>query len=283
MRGRSAAISVCALCAVILLTLVPSVTLGYTLRVHIPLPSGGTLPAFCFLPDYPVKHPLPAVIVGVGVGSHLIPQFHAHCQQLASYGFVVLLIDPSNYPESLFPGPFTWDKGLGYAQASVNQVVVAARLFFSDEWYLDNIKASVDYLCSWPMVDASRIALSGHSQPANAALTYACRDLRIKAVIWNYGGSPWITPYDPMRLPPVEIFHGTADEVYSVKYAYRLALQLKSHMRPCELNIYPGQKHLFNIYYDPRKGESRYNSPVIQDAFARLLHFLRGALLLDFR
>lgn len=283
LRGLSAARSICILCASLLIALSPSVSQAYSYRVHILLPSGSYLPGFCFLPDYQVKRPLPAVIVGVGVGSHLIPQYHEHCQHLASYGFVVLLIDPSNYPESLFPGPFTWDKGLGYAQASANQVVVAGKLFFDDEWYLANIKASVDFLCSWPMVDASRIAFSGHSQPANAALTYACRDLRIKAVVWNYGGSPWVTPYDPLRLPPVQIFHGTEDEVYDVKYAYRLAMDLKTHMRPCDVNIYPGQKHIFNIYYDPRKGESRYSNPVIMDAFGRLLHFLRGALLLDFR
>jgi len=86
-----------------------------------------------------------------------------------------------------------------------------------------------------------------------------------------------------MRLPPVQIFHGDEDEVYDVKYAMRLALDLKSHMRCCDLNIYPGQKHLFNVYYDLNKGESRYSNPVIMDAFARMLHFLRDTLLLHNR
>lgn len=283
MRGFPAARYMGLVCLVLFLIWLPSPSLGYSFRVHIPLPSGSHLPGFCFLPDYAVQRPLPAVIVGVGVGSHLIPQYHEHCQHLASYGFVVLLVDPSNYPESLFPGPFTWDKGLGYAQVSVNQGVVAARLLLDIEWYLNSIRACVDFLCRWPLVDASRIALSGHSQPANAALTYASRDLRIKAVIWNYGGSPWVMPYDPMRLPPVQIFHGDEDEVYDVKYAMRLALDLKSHMRCCDLNIYPGQKHLFNVYYDLNKGESRYSNPVIMDAFARMLHFLRDTLLLHNR
>lgn len=283
LRCLSAARLICTLCTLLLLAAFPSVSCGYSYRVYVPLSSGGHLPAFCFLPDYPVKHRLPAVIVGVGVGSHLIPQYHEHCQHLASCGFAVLLMDPSNYPESLFPSPFTWDKGLGYAQLSFNQVVVAGKLFFDIEWYLDNIRACVDFLCSWPLVDASRIALSGHSQPANAALTYACRDLRIKAVIWNYGGSPWVMPYDPMKLPPVQIFHGDEDEVYDVKYAYQLALNLKSHMRCCDDNIYPGQKHIFNIYYDPAKGESRYSNVVIMDAFGKLVNFLRSTLLMDLR
>jgi dienelactone hydrolase len=249
----------------------------------IPLPDGGHLPGFGFLPDWHVKYPLPAVIVGAGVGSHLIPQYHDHCQHIANRGFAVVLIDPSNYPEALFPGPFSWDRGLGYAMVSFNQVVVAARLFFDYEWYLKSIRATVDFLCSWSAVDPTRIAFSGHSQPANAALTYACRDPRIRAIVWNYGGSPWIMPYNPMRLPPVQIFHGDIDEVYDVKYAMQLAMNLKSHMRCCDVNIYPGQKHLFNVYYDPTIGESRASKPALLDAFERLISFLNQVLAVYYR
>lgn len=283
MRGLSLSGQIAYLCLTALCFFGPSTALGYSVRVHIPLPNGGRLPGFCFLPDCGVKHPLPGVIVGVGVGSHLIPQYHDHCQQLANRGFAVVLIDPSNYPESLFPGPFSWDRGLGYVQGSINQGVVAARLLVDIDWYLTSIAATVDFLCSWPAVDPNRIVLSGHSQPANAALTYACRDPRIKAVIWNYGGSPWIMPYDPMRLPPVQIFHGDEDDVYDVKYAMRLALELKSRMRWCELNIYPGQKHMFNVYYDLLKGETRYSKPALLDAFERLVDFLNRVLAIHCR
>ncbi|MBM3301225.1 MAG: dienelactone hydrolase family protein, partial [Deltaproteobacteria bacterium] len=244
---------------------------------------GGHLPGFGFLPDWRAKYPLPAVIVGTGVCGQLIPQYHNHCQHIANRGFVVVLIDPSNYPEALAPDPMHWDKGLGYAKGSVNQIVVATRLFFGYEWYLKTISATVDFLCSWQLVDPTRIAFSGHSQPANAALTYAGRDPRIRAIVWNYGGSPWIMPYDPMRLPPVQIFHGTEDEVYDVKYAMQLAMKLKSYMRPCDVNIYPGQKHLFNVYYDPSRGESRLSRPVLLDAFERLISFLNQALAVPFR
>lgn len=260
----------------------PAEIIAYTFKTYIPVREGKPLPAYCFLPQQGADSPLPAVLVGVGVGSTKIVQYHDHCQNLANRGFVVVLIDPSNYPESLAPGPYDWDRGPGYVVGSINQGVVAARLVFTDKWYLDSIRAVVDYLVHWPLVDPSRIALSGHSQPANAALTYACRDPRIKAVIWNYGGSPWVTPYDPLRLPPVQIFHGGDDDVYSVKYARKLAFELKTNMRPYEVNIYPHQKHMFNVFYDLRT-ENRYMKPALLDAFERLVCFLHSTLNIPYR
>jgi dienelactone hydrolase len=250
---------------------------GYAFRAEIPVPDGGTLPLYCFLPRQGVRSRLPAVVVGVGVGGTKILQYHEHCQYLADRNFFVVLMDPSNYPESLTPGPFTWDRGAGYMLGSVNQGVVGGRLALTTGWYLRTIRATVDFLCCSPLVDPTRIALSGHSQPANAALTYASEDPRIKAVVWNYGGWPWIMPYEPLRLPPVIIFHGDQDDVYDVKYAKELALDLQSYCRPHEVNIYPGQKHMFNIYYDLRR-ENRFMKPALLDAFERLVCFLHRSL-----
>jgi carboxymethylenebutenolidase len=139
------------------------------------------------------------------------------------------------------------------------------------------MSAAVNYLCSLPMVDRSRIAVSGYSQPANAALTLASSDPRVKAVVWNYGGSPWILPYNSHRLPPVLIFHGADDTVYSVKYAQELAANLFAANRYYQIYIYPGQEHLFTIYYDLLT-ENRYSRPVIQDSFEKLVSFLYLAL-----
>jgi len=265
------------LCALVLLALLHSTSWAYSFKTLIPVRDGSALPAYCFLPDQPPKRPLPAVIVAVGVGSTKIAQYHDHCKNIANRNFVVVLIDPSNFPENLAPGPYSWDKGLGWAVGSLNQGVVAAKLFFTQDWYMRCIRATVDYLCSWPLVDPRRIALSGHSQPANAALTYACQDPRIRAVIWNYGGWPWVMPYDPMKLPPVQIFHGEDDDVYDVKYARKLAFELQTHMRPHEVNIYPHQKHMFNVFYDLRR-ENRLMRPVILEAFERLICFLHRTL-----
>jgi len=256
---------------------------GNSFKTLIPLHDGERLPVYCFVQGQGSVSPTPAVIVAAGVGATQVPQFHDYCRQLANRNFVVVLIDPSNHPEWLAPSPHSWDRGVGYLLGSINQGVVGARLFVSLEWYLNSIKAVVDYLCAWPIVDSSRIALSGFSQPANAALTYACSDPRIRAVIWNYGGWPWIMPYEPMRLPPVQIFHGEEDEVYSVKYARQLALELQSNMRHYELNIYPHEKHLFNIYYDMSRGENRSMKPALMDAFERLVSFLQGSLAIPYR
>jgi hypothetical protein len=77
---------------------------AHSFRVMLPLPDGSSLPAFAFLPQHGVSRPLPAVVVAVGVGGHLIPHYQEHCQLLANRDFAVVLIDPSNFPEELFPG-----------------------------------------------------------------------------------------------------------------------------------------------------------------------------------
>ncbi|MFH0826176.1 MAG: dienelactone hydrolase family protein [Pseudomonadota bacterium] len=246
---------------------------AYSFKTEVPLLNGERVPAYCFMPDYQIKSSLPAVICSVGVGATKIVQYHVHCQYLANRHFFVLLIDPSNHPESLAPGPYEWDRMPGYALGSVNQVWVGAKLFFGIEWYLEAIRAAVDHVCRFPQVDARRIALSGFSQPANAALTYACRDPRIGCVVWNYGGWPWIMPYDPARLPPVLIFHGDADAVYDVKYAVELAGKLRAANRCFEMYIYPGQDHMFTTYYDLHT-ETPAMRPALLDSFERLVSFL---------
>ncbi|MGO9119848.1 MAG: dienelactone hydrolase family protein [Desulfomonilaceae bacterium] len=246
---------------------------AFSYRAEIPLPGGGCLPGYCFVPRHGIKAPVPGVIVGVGVGSTKILQYHDYCQCLADRNFFVVLIDPSNFPEALVPGPFSWEKGPGRMVGDINQAVVAGKLAITSKWYLNSIRGTVDYLCMLPMVDRTRLVLTGHSQPANAALTYASQDRRIKAIVWNYGGSPWVMPYEPLRLPPVLIFHGDADEVYDVKYARKLIFELHTHGRFYEAYIYPHQKHMFNVLYDLQT-ENRFMKPVIVDAFERLISFL---------
>jgi dienelactone hydrolase len=84
-------------------------------------------------------------------------------------------------------------------------------------------------------------------------------------------------PYEPYKLPPVEIFHGEKDDVYNVKYAKELAWNLKTNMRPFELNIYQCQGHMFNIVYD-LKTENRYMKPALLDAFEKMVAFLKRTL-----
>jgi dienelactone hydrolase len=250
-----------------------AVSLAYKFEISLPHPNGSTLPVVCFRPERDGGGPLPVVICAGGVCSRIIPQFHEHCQALADRGFFTLLIDPSNFPYSLCPGPEDWDKFPGSWLAVADQGFVGARMAFDYEWYLDSIRATVNFASASPLADPTRIAFSGFSQPANAALTYASRDPRIKAIVWNYGGFPWTLPYDPRRIPPTLIFHGTEDRVYDVQYAFKLAGELGAAQRDYELHIYPGQPHLFNLYYD-RRTETRESRPVIADSFEILVSFL---------
>ncbi len=253
---------------------------AYYARVLIPVDKDKALPGYIFLPQHKIKHPLPLVVAGAGVGATKIYQYHDHFQNLADRDFAVIFIDPSDYPESFAPGPWNWDHGLGYVLGSFNQGYVGAKLAIGKEFYLKSFRAAIDYMCAWPIIDRTRIALSGFSQAANAVLTVACRDPRVKAVVWNYGGWPWIMPYEPNRLPPVEIFHGEKDDVYNVKYAKELAMNLKTSMRPFEVNIYPNEGHMFNIYYDLRT-ENRFVKPALLDAFERMTAFLKTTLEID--
>ncbi len=277
MRRLSYALLTAIFCAV----LFPSFCFSYGgIRVGIPLPDGKILPAYYFLPQCKIDRPIPGVVVGVGVGSQLIPQYHDYCRHLADCYYAVLLIDPSNYPESLVPHPYTWDRGMGYVKGSINQAAVTAKLAFTNDWYLQSIKSAFDFLCASPMVDKTRLVISAFSQPANASLVYANRDRRVKAIIWNYGGSPWVMPYNAMYLPPVLIFHGEKDDVYDVKYAKQLAFELRTNAKDFELGIYPNQKHMFNVYYDLFT-ENWNSRPVIRHSFGKLIAFLNRVLMIQ--
>jgi pimeloyl-ACP methyl ester carboxylesterase len=205
----------------------------------------------------------------VGVGTQVFLQYHVHCQNLADQNFAVILIDPSNYPESLSSGPVEWDKGLGYAKGAVNQGVVAGRLFFTDEWYLSRLTAVTLQLPWWTLTGSLYLSFPSRRMQ----LTYACRDPRVKAIVWNYGGQPWVTPYDPSILPPVLIFHGLDDDVYDVKYAKKLASELHKYGKYYEMHLYPNQKHMFTVYFDPRT-EYPVHRPVIADSFQKQISFL---------
>jgi dienelactone hydrolase len=242
-------------------------------EVTVHVPEGTDLPGCYFCPNDTGTSPLPAVVVAAGAGGVKLTQYKAYCRKLARRGFVALLVDGSNFPQSLTPGADTWRKMPYHLWSWVNHVMVAFRLAFGHNWYVNNIRAAVDYISSSPEVIPGRVAISGFSQSANAALAEASRDSRVKCVVWNNGGWPWIMTYDPKRLPPVLIFHGEEDGVYNVKYARKLASQLRSARKDCECYIYPNQRHMFTVYYDldspPKSPENALNS-----SFERLVAFL---------
>jgi dienelactone hydrolase len=211
------------------------------------------------------------------VGGLKLDQYHSYCRKLADRNFAVLLIDATNFPQYLTPGHDTWRKTPYQIWHWTNHLSVVARLAVSHDWYVENIRSAVDCLSSRPGVDRSRIGVSGFSQSANAALTCASGSKKLKCVVWNNGGWPWILPYEPSELPPVLIFHGEKDGVYDVKYARQLASELDAANKDYECYIYPGQRHMFNLYYDLNGSDDSYN-PALSSSFERLCLFLGRVL-----
>ena len=247
---------------------------GATTRIDIPLPDSSTMPAILFTSGDTPSQARPGVVVAANAGGAKLLQYHTYCRKLAERNFVVLLIDASNIPEWLTPGPDTWRRMPHHVWAWVNHIFVAARLTFGHDWYIGNVDAAVEYLRSLPSVDARRIALCGFSQSANASLCYASgNNGKVRSLVWNNGGSPWIMPYDPSRLPSVLILHGDKDGVYSVEYARKLSSQLQEAGRDVECFIYQEQRHMFMIYYDLTKPSDAEN-PALASSFERLCAFL---------
>lgn len=245
--------------------------------VGVPLPEGDLLLGFCFFPGEQVPNPWPGVVVAANAGGNKLTQYHTYCRRLAEKGFAVLLIDASGYPEWLTPGADTWRKMPYHIWSWVNHLSVVARLAVSHDWYVRNIDCAVDFLRNHPRVNPKKIAVSGFSQSANVALAYASGCSKIACVVWNNGGWPWILPYEASKLPPVLLFHGDSDGVYNVRYARKLAAELRDAHRDFECHIYPGQRHMFNVYYDLEK-PGDVDKPALRDSFDDLVAFLDRVL-----
>jgi dienelactone hydrolase len=246
-------------------------------EVRIPLSDGDSLPGRYFGPDQSVSEPIAGILVAANVGGLKLDQYQTYCRKLADRNFAVLLIDPTNFPPSLTPGHDTWRKTPYQIWAWINHLAVAARLAVSHNWYVDNIRSAVDFFTNLRSVDRSRVGVSGFSQSANAALACASGNKKLKCVVWNNGGWPWILPYEPSKLPPVLIFHGEKDGVYDVKHARQLAFELDAAHKDYECYIYPAQRHMFNLYYDLNGSGDSWNS-VLENSFEQLCGFLGKVL-----
>jgi dienelactone hydrolase len=265
---------VLALCfAVFIVTLFASSSHCRQKAIVVPLPEGDGLPGYCFFPGENVNNPWPGVVVAANAGGIKLIQYHTYCRRLAEKGFAVLLIDPSGYPQWLTPGMDTWRRMPYHIWAWINHLSVVARLAMGHGWYVRNIDSAVQYLANHPRVNLRKIAISGFSQSANVALTHASGCSRIRAVVWNNGGWPWVLPYQTERLPPVLIFHGEADGVYNVRYAHKLAADLEAAKRDFECHIYPNERHMFMVYYSLENPKD-VDRPALRSSFDILLGFL---------
>ncbi len=168
--------------------LVASVWLGRLERggaPHMDLSLDGEIPATLFLPgsaagdgssrflDAPSPDARPPVVVLAHGFSSDRASLSRLARGLAGAGFAVLSIDLRGHGENRnrFPG------GRGRA-----------------DFLARDLAAAVDFLRTSPLVDASHIALLGHSMGAGAALDFATRDAGIDAVVLISGGWSMLGP-----------------------------------------------------------------------------------------
>jgi dienelactone hydrolase len=91
-------------------------------------------------------------------------------------------------------------------------------------------------------IDCSRIATAGTSLGASLALALGAQLPGVRAVVEFFGHVPKICLVSSM--PPTFIVHGGSDRHVPVRTAVRLAVVLKERNVPCELNVYPYERHV---------------------------------------
>jgi carboxymethylenebutenolidase len=95
---------------------------------------------------------------------------------------------------------------------------------------------------TYPQIDSARIGVLGVSLGASLALSLGAQVPGLKAVVEFFGYIPRIALVSSM--PPTMIVHGGWDKHVPVRSAITLALALKEKNIPCEMKIYPWERHV---------------------------------------
>lgn len=134
----------------------------------------------------------------------------------------------------------------------------------------ETIGDTLSFAAGLPGADPERMALVGYSQGAFLALNDAPTDPRIRAVVAYYGGlSPGFFPQAKADMPPVLLFHGTADRTVPVRRSIETLRLLREAGHPADLVVYRGAVHGFNLNALP--GPDAFAS---EDSWTRTLAFL---------
>ena len=132
------------------------------------------------------------------------------------------------------------------------------------------IEDTLSYASHQPWADPDRMALLGFSQGAFLALNDAPSDERIRAVVAFYGGlSPGDVPQAKQNMPPILLFHGTADGIVPVRRSLETLTWLREEGRPADLVVYPGAGHGFLL--NSRGGA---DAKAAEDSWYRTVAFL---------
>jgi carboxymethylenebutenolidase len=139
---------------------------------------------------------------------------------------------------------------------------------------LKDLHATVAYLKSVPVADATKIGVTGFCMGGSYALMLPCVNKDIKAAVPFYGQVP--NPDAPLQQlsAPVLYFYGEDDGWITKADVQRLAAALKKYNKPGEIKTYAGAPHAFFRDTDP----SVYRPEAAKDAWARTKKFFKQHL-----
>ncbi|GAC1659789.1 MAG: dienelactone hydrolase family protein [Acidobacteriaceae bacterium] len=184
----------------------------------------------------------PAIIILHGSNGPVSDFVGGYAQQLADQGYVLAMI---HYFDSTGTHPYP-----SYAQME--------RSFTP---WVQAVRDGITFLEQNPKAEKGQVGLLGVSLGGFLSTSVSSVDARIKVVVNVSGGIPDQVAKIATHLAPTLILHGDADNTVPVKQAYELESVLKRTGTPYEIEIYPGQGHMF-------RGEAQF------DAMTRSLGFL---------
>ncbi|MGO9371094.1 MAG: alpha/beta hydrolase family protein [Syntrophobacteraceae bacterium] len=225
--------------------------MSYSIREkkHFTLQSEGLrLQGFMAVPESSLAR-LPSVqIHHAGGGYEAIYQHMA--EDLARRGFVGITMIHRGYPGS--EGHMEYGKGEITDIGNLTEIMMAK-----------------------PFIDQAKMGIMGYSRGAHNALlalerySYFCAGALWSApvdMIDHVEVNPWIAEMFggfPDKVPqeyeirssihfvnaincPVLLIHGEEDDVVPVRHTVRLAKALKEHDKPCEVELFPGEGHIWS-------------------------------------
>jgi carboxymethylenebutenolidase len=202
------------------------------------------------LPRTPGPHP--AVIILPG-SSGWRPDYAKVAEEFADSGFVALALD--YYAET----------GRDTSRSDKIQKLPV---------WQSTIRNAV--ICLRQSASVSGIGLVGYSRGAFLAVSVASSIPELSAVVdFIGGGGVWGREIDDevLHFPPLIIFHGEADSVVPVRFAYQLRDAVASHGGEVEVHIYPGAEHGFNAPWI-----AAYSDSLTADTWKHTVDFLRRRL-----
>lgn len=187
----------------------------------------------------------------------LVPHIKDVCDRFAAEGFVALAPD-------LYHGQTT------KSPDQAGKLMMALRI---DEAEKD-LHGAILYLLKRPEISGPKVGVAGFCMGGALSLYAATKNSQVGACVIFYGGHPNVKPDLPNLQAPVLGIYAERDSFVTPESVRQLGQQLKELGKTFESHIYPGVDHAF---FNDQRPEV-YNAQAAQDAWQRVLEFIRGRL-----